>query len=254
MGTEYTAAEIAFFKAIVEQIMLAPNEAWSVSSLVALREVAHLKVNMTKSQAENVLGSLVAKGWLMSRKGRYSLTPRSVLELTPYLQSNYPNQMNECGICMGLVTHGIGCHTPNCKTRMHSVCFTKHRARYNQCPSCQVDWPNDATSGTLLPIGPDAARGGAAERRMTRRDVGEEDDDEEEVANGTPDASQVPKVEGKVKKEKVNGKKKKTKKDDDMDMDEDEEEEAEPTPEESEAEESDTGARRKSTRKGRGTR
>ena len=119
---------------------------------------------------------------------------------------------------------------------MHTLCFTKHRARYNQCPSCSADWPKDATGGGLLPIGPDAARGGATERRMTRRDVGE-DDEEDEEANVTPEASQVPKVEGKAKKS--NGKRRKTKSE--VDMDEDEEE-AQATPEESEAEESDTEA------------
>lgn len=48
--------------------MLAPREAYSVSSLAALREVSSLKSNMTKSQAEAVLGSLVAKGWLLKSK------------------------------------------------------------------------------------------------------------------------------------------------------------------------------------------
>ena len=45
--------------------MLAPNESFSVSSLAALREVNTLKSNMTKAQAEVVLGSFVAKGWLL---------------------------------------------------------------------------------------------------------------------------------------------------------------------------------------------
>jgi non-structural maintenance of chromosomes element 1 len=51
--------------------MLAPNESFTVSSMAALREVNLLpnKANMTKSQAEVVLGSFVAKGWL--RKSRY---------------------------------------------------------------------------------------------------------------------------------------------------------------------------------------
>ncbi len=87
MATEYTAAEIAYFKGVVrilspfkspvppkldcfqlEQIMLAPNESYCVSSLAALREVNSLKTNMTKTQAESVLGSFVAKGWLLKSK------------------------------------------------------------------------------------------------------------------------------------------------------------------------------------------
>ena len=81
MATDYTAVEIAFFKAIVchffsvphsmlkgfqvEQIMLSPREAYSVSSLAALRELSSAKINMTKAQAEVVLASFVSKGWLM---------------------------------------------------------------------------------------------------------------------------------------------------------------------------------------------
>ena len=83
MATDYNAVEIAFFKAIVrflstpaflftatipyqvEQIMLAPREAFSVSSLAALRELSTSKINMPKYQAETVLSSFVSKGWLL---------------------------------------------------------------------------------------------------------------------------------------------------------------------------------------------
>ena len=82
MATDYSPAEIAFFKAIVsinpiacmptsqlhskvEQIMLAPREAFSVSSMAALRELTILKINITKANAEVVLTSFVSKGWLL---------------------------------------------------------------------------------------------------------------------------------------------------------------------------------------------
>lgn len=50
--------------------MLAPRESFSVSSLAALREVNSIKPksNMSKTQAETVLGSFVAKGWLLRSK------------------------------------------------------------------------------------------------------------------------------------------------------------------------------------------
>lgn len=48
--------------------MLAPNESFCVSSLAALREVSHVKATMTKTQAEQVLGSLVSRGWLLKSK------------------------------------------------------------------------------------------------------------------------------------------------------------------------------------------
>jgi len=99
--------------------MLAPHEAYSVPSLVALREVNSLKTNMTKAQAEIVLGSFVANNWLLKsrqgypdslhleckklthskRRGRYSLSTRTLLELLPYLKSTYPEECLECIIC-----------------------------------------------------------------------------------------------------------------------------------------------------------
>jgi hypothetical protein len=48
--------------------MLAPRESYSVSSMLALREISELKLSMTKSQAEVVLHSFVVKGWLHQSK------------------------------------------------------------------------------------------------------------------------------------------------------------------------------------------
>lgn len=48
--------------------MLASNEAYSVTSLAALREISALKLNMTKAQAEVLLSTFVAKGWLKKSK------------------------------------------------------------------------------------------------------------------------------------------------------------------------------------------
>jgi hypothetical protein len=81
LATDYSPAEIAFFKAIVshnqkpfqptqfcskvEQIMLAPREAFSVSSMAALRELTASKISITKANAEVVLTSFVSRGWLL---------------------------------------------------------------------------------------------------------------------------------------------------------------------------------------------
>lgn len=117
--------------------MLAPNSSYSISSLAALREVNQLTSPMTKTQAETVLASFVAKGWLLKskcvgpfltnrnltsliteqlpstrlpshRKGRYSLSPRALLELQPYLKSTYPDEILDCTICFEV---SCLCHT-----------------------------------------------------------------------------------------------------------------------------------------------
>ncbi|KAI9446394.1 Non-structural maintenance of chromosomes element 1 [Lactarius indigo] len=68
IASDYSPLEISYFRALVEQIMLAPNSSYSISSLAALREVNALTSPMTKTQAESVLASFVAKGWLLKSK------------------------------------------------------------------------------------------------------------------------------------------------------------------------------------------
>ncbi|KAI0665150.1 Nse1 non-SMC component of SMC5-6 complex-domain-containing protein [Cubamyces menziesii] len=200
MATEYSPIEIAYFKAVLEQIMLAPNESYCVSSLAALREVNSLKSNMTKSQAEATLSSFVAKGWLLkSKRGRYSLSTRTILELQTYLRNTYENDILECTICMELVTRGVACYTPQCKTRLHTHCFNNYKRRNQKCPSCNESW-SDANLTKLRPVGEAAFREGQdlTRRRVRRKSSeGEEEDDEdaegenaEEAEDAEPDPSQ----------------------------------------------------------------
>jgi hypothetical protein len=49
--------------------MLSDNEAFSIPATAALREVSQLQgKGITKAEAEHVLSSFVAKGWLMKSK------------------------------------------------------------------------------------------------------------------------------------------------------------------------------------------
>ncbi|EPQ58234.1 hypothetical protein GLOTRDRAFT_35587 [Gloeophyllum trabeum ATCC 11539] len=192
LATDYTPTEIAYFKAIVEQIMLAPHESFSVSSLAALREVNFLKANMTKTQAEVVLGSFVAKGWLVkSQRGRYSLSTRSLLELLPYLKSTYPDEVLECTICLEILTRGIACNTRNCKVRLHGHCFNNYKRVHSTCPSCNESW----TSGTkkIVPVGEGAVKDGQDFARRVRKKQTEEasDEEEDEDAEGSHEPSQT---------------------------------------------------------------
>jgi len=198
MATDYTPFEIAYFKAIVEQIMLAPRECYSISSMAALREVTMLKSksNMSKTQAEVVLGSFVANGWLLkSKRGRYSLSTRTLMELNPYLKSTYPGEYVECTICMDIMTRGIACHTPNCKTRLHYHCFSNFRKNHHTCPTCSANWPREAREKPLIPVGEDAVREGEDFKRRNRKsaeDEEEEDEDEDDDDDEQPQARAKP--------------------------------------------------------------
>ncbi|KAL0946997.1 hypothetical protein HGRIS_013142 [Hohenbuehelia grisea] len=182
LATDYTPNEIAFFKAILEQIMLAPHESYCISSLAALREVSNLKSSMTKTQGELLLSSFVAKGWLhKTKRGRYTLSTRTELELLQYLKSTYPEEVLDCNVCDKIITRGIACPNADCQNRMHFHCFATYRRQKGTCPDCTTDWPREATDGGLIPIGEGAARDGQdAKRRVRVRSVDTSDDDSDE--------------------------------------------------------------------------
>jgi len=50
------------------------------------------------------------------RRGRYCLSTRTVLELLPYLKTNYPDECNECLIC-----YEVRAHTSLCHRRTHAL-------------------------------------------------------------------------------------------------------------------------------------
>ncbi|KAI0362237.1 hypothetical protein OH77DRAFT_32714 [Trametes cingulata] len=227
MATEYTPVEIAYFKAVLEQIMLAPNESFCVSSLAALREVNSLKSNMTKSQAEATLGSFVAKGWLLkSRRGRYSLSTRTILELQTYLRNTYENEILECTICMELVTRGVACFTPQCKTRMHTHCFNNYKRRNHKCPSCNQSW-SEGNLSKLRPVGEAAFKEGQdlSRRRVRRKSTEEEEGDEDAEGDENDDQDEAepePSQDEPAQSQQPKGKgKKKAEREDSMEVDED---------------------------------
>ncbi|OCH95004.1 hypothetical protein OBBRIDRAFT_746510 [Obba rivulosa] len=224
MATDYTSVEIVYFKAVVEQIMLAPNESYCVSSLAALREVNSLKTNMTKAQAEVVLGSFVTRGWLLkSKKGRYSLSIRSLMELQDYLKNNYPEEIFECTICSEVITRGIRCYSPNCQSRMHHHCYNLYKAGKHVCPTCGTSWSGEVNVKKLKPIGEGAFREGQdLTRRQARHTPEEDEDDEAEEEYVEEEPSQLPQTQKKGKNNATAS--------ENMEVDDEEEDEASPPP------------------------
>ncbi|KZV71875.1 hypothetical protein PENSPDRAFT_382524 [Peniophora sp. CONT] len=233
VASDLSPPEIAYFKALVEEIVLAPNNAYSISSLAAMREPVK-PASMTKAAAETVLSSFVARGWLLkSRKGRFSLSSRSLLELQAYLKTTYADDLLECTICLELLTKGVGCPTHACKVWVHEHCYEKYKKRSSKCPSCQSDWAGAPDS--LVPAGENAARAGDdahTQTRARRRGTSEAQDEEEEEAEF---------IEGEDEDEpaqtqpKTNGKRKSSRRAastpsqaDALDEDEDEEQDVKP--------------------------
>ncbi|CAE6500391.1 unnamed protein product [Rhizoctonia solani] len=215
LATEYNATEIQYFKLVVEQIMLAGNDAYSIPATAALREVSQLQgKGITKAEAEYVLSSLVAKGWLMkSKRGRYSLAPRALLELQTYLRDTYPDEYAECTTCLEPVTKGVACRTNNCAARLHTHCYAvvvrAARERGVQCPTCGTSWKDD----NVRKLGEEAVKGDQVHRRVTRgeEEEPEEEDLEEEMEEAAQNAESEDEMEVDESTQRSSGKGKKGK-------------------------------------------
>ncbi|CAB4423032.1 unnamed protein product [Rhizophagus irregularis] len=115
MATEYTPIEISFFRRLIELIVTADDESFSVSSITALKEVVKLKTSISKSNGEILLQRFVDDKWLSrSRGGRYSLSLRSILELQYYLKKEFEDYLSECILCYDIVTKGQRCEMAQC--------------------------------------------------------------------------------------------------------------------------------------------
>jgi len=111
------------------------------------------------SEVETVLASLVDGGWFeKSRAGFYSVTPRALLELRPWLLETYndpdaaPDEWQRikfCEACRDIVTVGLRCSEPNCTLRLHDICqeaFLRAQ-RAEKCPKCSRLWVGDRYVG-----------------------------------------------------------------------------------------------------------
>ncbi|GAA6000475.1 hypothetical protein JCM10207_008028 [Rhodosporidiobolus poonsookiae] len=256
VATEYKAEEIAYFKAIVEKIVTAPRLSYSVTQTDAVRCA---KAPMTRGTAIQVMKSFIAKGWLsLHSSGRLVLSPRSLLELSPYLRETFKDEDDEgdphnraigdCSYCLNIVTSGYACPSEDCGIRLHTFCVGQ-QVQDGRCPDrlnqdkahpCQQIWPRDANSRKYhgTPIGVAALAAGGSD---DEDDAGTQVGPTSEMDVDTP-------ATGKKGRKAASGKGRKGKK---ARVEEDEEEEDELEGDETE-EESNPGtspaARRKSSR------
>lgn len=64
LPSTFTAPELSYIKALIEQIFTAPGEAFSVTTMKALGLSGQMKPAMTKKAVEELLSSLQRKGWI----------------------------------------------------------------------------------------------------------------------------------------------------------------------------------------------
>ncbi|KAF4979805.1 hypothetical protein FZEAL_4056 [Fusarium zealandicum] len=221
LATTYSPDELSFIKRVLDAMFEKFNtprmEVLAITEMQAIKlarpkpEQSQVDVDaqtqtpvdkgLKHSEVEAVLASLVEGGWFeKSSEGFYSLSPRALLELRPWLVETYNDpdlgprdwqRIKFCEACKDIVTIGLRCPETDCNFRLHDVCeeaFWRTR-REKRCPKCSREWTGQKYTGERAVTSTDAfqrgTRRGGAWRRSTLaddiiRDEGGADDAEEE--------------------------------------------------------------------------
>ncbi|KAF4965790.1 hypothetical protein FSARC_6461 [Fusarium sarcochroum] len=230
LATTYQPDELSFIKrvfdAMFEKFNTPRMEVMAITEMQAIklarpnRRESQIDVDtqtqtsadkgLKHSEVEAVLASLVEGGWFeKSDEGFYSLSPRALLELRPWLVETYNDpdlgprdwqRIRFCEACKDTVTMGLRCSELDCNFRLHEVCeeaFWRTRREKN-CPRCSTEWTGEKYTGEMAVTSTDAfqrgrRRNGGGWRRSTLaddviRDQGGADEAEEEGEENIYDA------------------------------------------------------------------
>ncbi|PWN25820.1 hypothetical protein BDZ90DRAFT_281212 [Jaminaea rosea] len=176
LATTYSPNEIGVVKRLAEVIFTAQDETFSCTMMLALNVATRDKTSsMTKKAAEELVHNLVRHQWLrMSPSGRLFLTPRSLLELEPWLKEQFPEHVLECAKCHDIVTKGSACSRSNCSGRLHHFCERGMPGSHNgtaKCYVCKANWEP-------LPVGEESLGTGRRPRASQATQARDDDDDE----------------------------------------------------------------------------
>lgn len=138
IGGTFTKIEIEIFHQAVDLIVSSNTGMVSSTDILNITEELPQK-NILKSEIEVLIAKLVKQKWLGEKDGMVYLTPRSVLELEPYIKNELKNEVAYCNICKRMVLRGVSCQ--GCRRRIHMYCASTYfRGRSMEeckCPVCQ---------------------------------------------------------------------------------------------------------------------
>ncbi|RGP75233.1 hypothetical protein FSPOR_855 [Fusarium sporotrichioides] len=230
LATSYSPEELSFIKRVLDAMFEKFNtprmEVMAITEMQAIklarpnRRESHIDTEtqtqivadkgLKHSEVETALASLVEGGWFeKSQEGFYTLSPRALLELRPWLVETYNDpdldaqdwqRIRFCEACKDIVTMGMRCSEVDCNFRLHEICeeaFWRTR-RDKKCPRCTTEWTGNKYTGKRAVTSTDAfqrgrRKDGGGWRRSTLadeviRDQGGEDEAEDEGDEDIEDA------------------------------------------------------------------
>ncbi|WOO80477.1 Non-structural maintenance of chromosome0s element 1 [Vanrija pseudolonga] len=200
-ATDLTPLEVSFFRLVVKAIVQSyPHN--SIGSGAAVRLVRELQsATISNSQAQELLGALTSRGWLAkSKRNRYSIATRGMLELDAYLKSEaeFEDYIQTCAVCEKVILTGMVCGNDDCEAHYHEYCYNQlNRGDRGACRSCQKPFarypPSYVGEKGVSRVEDDFVNTGRRKKRPPRRSANgnghrhEEDDGEEDELESEED-------------------------------------------------------------------
>ncbi|OLY79562.1 Non-structural maintenance of chromosomes element 1-like protein [Smittium mucronatum] len=142
LATTYSYSEITFLKILIDSIITAENNSFSISYHDAIRVSSLVGIPSFKQKdAQAALLAFQADKWLiLSKDGKFLISDRTLTELHSYLVDIYPDELNNCYVCSAILTAGLVCH--GCGKYIHLFCFKQLSSDHPvpQCLNCNEDY------------------------------------------------------------------------------------------------------------------
>lgn len=179
MATDFSPNEIVFFKKVMDLIVTSPDGTVSSMDVINIGPDMDKKINITR--AEELVGRLIKDHWMSESSGSYSLGPRAMLELHPYLKRVYEDDIVDCMMCHTIAIQGQCC--TQCDGKIHKRCAARYfqgRAQ-RTCPNpqCGAVWMHEIPQLPTSPasqvingessVGPSGGPGSSGRPRGKRR-------------------------------------------------------------------------------------
>uniref|UniRef100_A0A7S4MBR1 Non-structural maintenance of chromosomes element 1 homolog n=1 Tax=Vannella robusta TaxID=1487602 RepID=A0A7S4MBR1_9EUKA len=137
IATNYNKVEVDLFKAILDKLA-------SEGQMLYL-DAIEVNPHMSRDKAENIILKFVDDKWLTRDGGELVLGLRARLELRPYLEEVFGEEMKECVFCTEIVFKGETCENDRCSTVAHRHCAQRWFAEKPnpKCPTCSEPWEDE---------------------------------------------------------------------------------------------------------------
>ncbi|VEU20137.1 DEKNAAC101071 [Brettanomyces naardenensis] len=125
VSTSFTEKEMKAISRFIDMVFDHPRDSngnlkYSVAKYDAENEIRS-KFGYTLTESHNLLRRLMLNDWVEITDTGYTLTPRVLAELKPYLEENYDTAF-PCVGCGQIITRGLACKNEKCTVRFHHSC------------------------------------------------------------------------------------------------------------------------------------